>query len=286
MAAVLLSCACGLAPAATAAELKQKTATAFDHYVQLTEARMAEELRPGNPFFSIDRMPETERVQMYAKLRDGHVHLERVQTREAGEKIEMPDGLVHHWVGMVFIPGATLQSVLAVVQDYDNHQVTYKPYVQRSRLVRREGNEFDFFLRFHRKAIVTVVLNADFTAKFTPVSPTRMQGRSYSTRIADVENPGEPDERERPAAKDRGFLWRLNTYSRLEERDGGVYFQLESIALTRRVPFALRWLISPFVERIPRESLSMLLTATRKAVIGPKPAPLSRKSYSEGQPGD
>lgn len=228
---------------------------------------MGEELQPGNPFFSIDRLPESARAQAYARLREGHVHLQRLHTREAGEKIEIPHGLVHHWAGIIFIPGATLQSVLSVVQDYDNHQVTYRPYVQRSRLLRREGNEFNFFLRFHRKAIVTVVLNAEFNAKYTQVPPMRMQGHSYSTRIADVENPGEPDERERPAAENRGFLWRLNTYSRLEERDGGVYFQLESIALTRQIPFAFRWLISPFVERIPRESLSLLLTATRKAAL-------------------
>lgn len=260
-------CALFLWPVAVgAAELKAKTAEAFDDYVRATEARMVKEVCIDCPFFGIDALPDAKRAEYYEKLRTGHIYLERRQTRHQGEKIEVPDGMVHHWVGIAFIPGATLERVVAILQDYDRHQVTYSPYVRRSRLLRREGDEFNAYLQFHRKAIVTVVLNADFHARYQALSPSRVTGRSYATRIAEVENPGESSEREKPVGEGRGFLWRLHVYSRLEERDGGVYYQLESIALTRRIPLALRWLISPFVERIPRESLSLLLSATRKAV--------------------
>ena len=257
-----------LAPAASAAELKQKTAQAFEEYVRITEAGMEHELPFGQPFLLLERMPEPKRSEISTQLRQGLIYLERLQTRDAGKKIEIPDGLIHHWVGIVFIPSTTLQRVLSVIQDYDNHQNIYRPYVRRSKLLHREGNDFTFSLQFYRKAIVTVVLNAQFQAHYEQTYPTRAQARSYSTRIAEVENPGQPDEREKPEDGSRGFLWRLNTYSRLEERDGGVYFQLETIALTRRIPFALRWLINPFVEGIPKESLSLLLNATRKAVQG------------------
>jgi hypothetical protein len=256
-----------LPPAARAVELKQKTAQAFEQYVRVTEAAMEHEPPLGQPFLLLERRPEQQRTEISTQLRQGQIYLERLQTRDAGKKIEIPDGLVHHWVGIVFIPNATLQRVLSVIQDYDNHQNIYRPYVRRSKLLHREGDDFKFSLQFYRKAIVTVVLNADFQAHYEQTYSTRAQARSYSTRIAEVENPGQADEREKPADESRGFLWRLNTYSRLEERDGGVYFQLETIALTRRVPFALRWLINPFVERIPKESLSLLLNATRKAVV-------------------
>jgi hypothetical protein len=256
----------GLTSTAGAAELRQKTVDAFERYVQATEARMAEEVRTGHSFFAVEQMPEPKRTETYAKLRKGYVYLERLRTRQQGKKMEVPDGLVHHWVGLAFIPRATLQRTLSVLQDYDHHQVIYRPYVQRSRLLRHEGDEFQVFLQFHRKAIVTVVLNAEFRATYQRLHASRIEGRSYSTRIEEVENPGKPDERLKPVGEDRGFLWRLNTYSRLEEKDGGVYFQMESIALTRTIPVALRWLINPFVERIPRESLSLLLSATRKAV--------------------
>jgi hypothetical protein len=261
---VLILC-CALTPVAGAAELKQKTLLAFEQYVRITEAAMEKE---SSPFLLLERMPEPKRAEVRRELCEGHVYLERLQTRNAGENIEIPDGLVHHWVGIVFIPGATLGRVLSVIQDYDNHQNIYRPYVRRSKLLHRDGNDFRFSVQFYRKAIVTVVLNAEFQAHFSQTDPARAQARSYSTRIAEVTDPGQPDEREEPVDKGRGFLWRLNNYSRLEERDGGVYFQLESIALTRRVPFALRWLINPFVERIPKESLSLLLVATRKAVVG------------------
>jgi len=263
-----LTLAWWLTPAASATELKPKTAQAFERYVEVTEAKMLEELRLGTSFLSVDRLAEPKRTELYTKLRGGYIYLERLQTRNAGEKIEIPDGLVHHWVGIVFIPGATLERVLSVIQDYDNHQVIYRPYVRRSKLLHRDGNDFRFSLQFYRKAIVTVVLNVEFQAHYEQTHPGRAQGRSYSTRIAEVADAGEPDEHEKPPDEERGFLWRLNTYSRLEERDGGVYFQLETIALTRQVPFALRWLINPFVERIPKESLSLLLNATRKAVQG------------------
>ena len=262
-----LTLAWWLVPAASAVELKQKTVQAFEEYVRVTEAGMHQEPSLGRPFLLLEGMPEPRRTEVRKEVREGQIYLERLQTRNAGKKIEIPDGLVHHWVGIVFIPGATLQRVLSVIQDYDNHQNIYRPYVRRSKLLHREGNDFTFSVQFYRKAIVTVVLNVEFQAHYKQTDPTRAQARSYSTRIAEVENPGESDEREKPADESRGFLWRLNTYSRLEERDGGVYFQLETIALTRRVPFALRWLINPFVERIPKESLSLLLNATRKAVV-------------------
>lgn len=103
------------------------------------------------------------------------------------------DGLVHHWVGIVFIPGVTIQRTVAVLQDYDNHQITYGPYIRRSKPLRREGNDFDVFLQFYRKAIVTVVLDAEFQVHYAEIDPARTQSRSYSTRIAEVENPGQPN---------------------------------------------------------------------------------------------
>jgi hypothetical protein len=75
-----------------------------------------------------------------------------------------------------------------------------------------------------------------------------------------------PGEREKPAGRDSGYLWRLNTYWRFLERDGGTYVQCESISLTRGIPLGLAWLIGPFVNSIPRESLEFTLDTTRRAL--------------------
>jgi hypothetical protein len=259
-----------LVRSASAAELKQKTIEAFEQYVHASESRMAEDLQSQSTFMWIERMPGPSRDIAYAKLREGQIEIKCLGTRQDQRAIQVPDGLVHHWVGVVFIPGATLERTLAILQDYDRHQVIYAPYVRRSQLLRRDGNEFRVFLQFYRKAIITVVLNAEFRVTYTPLQPGRMQSRAYSTRIAEVSKTGEHGEQEKPIGTGRGLLWRLNTYSRLQETTEGVYFQLEVIALTRRVPRGLGWLINPFIERIPKESLTLLLSATRKAVLGEK----------------
>lgn len=266
MLAVYVACACLAPRLARAAELKQKTAEAFDRYVQLTEDRMAEELRGGAPFLWVDRLPEPKRQNVYAQLRQGQLYIEQLETREDEKRVKIPDGLVHHWIALSFIPGITLQQTLALVQDYDRHAEIYKPDLLRSKLLSADGDAFKVYLRLYRKAIVTAVFNAEFDVRYFPVDAARVHSRSYSTRIAEVENPGQPQEREKPVGKDRGFLWHLYSYWRFEEKDGGVYVQLESIALSRSVPAIVAWFVNPLLKSIPREYLAHLLDATRLAL--------------------
>ena len=110
---------------------------------------------------------------------------------------------------------------------------------------------------------ITEVVNTDQTANFYPLSATRMITRSFSTRIAEVKDPGKPGERELEPREDRGIIWRLNTYWRLEEKDGGVYVECQTISLTRAAPPGLGWLVNPIVRTLPRDSLAHLLEATR-----------------------
>lgn len=185
-------------------------------------------------------------------------------TRDGGRELPIPDGLVHHWLGVVFVPGATVDRGLALLQDYDRHHDIYKPAVAGSRLVSRDGDRFKLFLRFFMKKVITVVVNSDHEAVFTRHEPARAESRIYSTRIAQVENPDTPREREKPVGRDDGYLWRLNSYWRFLERDGGLYLQCESITLTRGIPFGLGWIVGPFVTSIPRETLTFTLETTRK----------------------
>lgn len=270
-----------LAVPAHAAELKQKTVEAFGRYIRATEARMAEESRDANAFLWVDHLPEPRRQTVYAQLGEGRIYLEHLNTREEGKPIEIPSGLIHHWVGVAFIPGVTLQQTLAVVQDYDNHQNIYKPDVQRSKLVHRDGDTFQVYMRLHKKTIVTVVLDAEYDVRYFTDDATRVRSRSYSTRIAEVEAPGEPDEREKPVGKDHGYLWRLYSYWRFQEKDGGVYVQLESIALSRSVPAIFAWLVNPLLRSIPREALANLLSATRSAVTKRRAAATDRPASGE-----
>jgi hypothetical protein len=248
-------------------KLKEETDAAFQHYLQLTEARNAEELKRGSNLLWIDSLPGSQRAAAYAELKRGDVKMEKLETREHGEPIRCPGGMIHHWVGLIFIPGAKLDEVLGILEDYDRHSAYYAPDVERSKLESRDGDHFRVFLRFRRHKVITVVLNTEHDVQYYRDSSERAHSRSSAVRIAEVENPGRSDEREKMPGDDGGFLWRMETWWRMEERDGGVFVQSEVASVTRNIPTGLGWLIGPFVTSIPRESLTFTLEATRKAVV-------------------
>jgi hypothetical protein len=249
------------------AELRPKTVEAFARYVQLTEARINGEVSQAEKFLYVDGLPQPRRSQVLAALKRGEIFMERLQTLDAsGRKIEAPEAIIHHWLGAVFVPGANLQQTIALVQDYNRHQDIYKPEVVRSRLLSHQGNDFTIYYRLRKKKVITVTLNTNHEVHYFPVDSTRWYSRSYSTRIAQVENADTPNEREKPIGHDGGFLWRINSYWKFEEKDGGVYIECESISLTRDIPTGLGWLIRPFVASIPKESLEMTMGSTRAAL--------------------
>lgn len=250
------------------AKLHANTLEAFDRYVKLTEARNAVELKRGTNLFWIDELPAAERAEAYAALKHGEVQMKKLEMRDGGKEIACPGGIIHHWAGVVFIPGAKLQDVLGMLEDYDKHSVYYGPDVERSKIESRDGDHFRVFLRFRRHKVITVVLNTEHDIQYFHDAPERAHSRSSAVRIAEVENAGKKDERELPPGEDGGFLWRMETWWRVEERDGGVYVQSEVVSLTRDIPAALKWLIEPFVTSVPKETLSATLVATRKAVQG------------------
>jgi len=267
---VLLTFAPGLsaseAAGAAAVNLKPATVAAFDEYVKLTDARNNEELRRETNLLWIDSLPESERTQAYEELRRSAVKMEKLETRQSGEKIRCPGGMIHHWAGIAFIPGAKLQDVLRVVQDYDHHAQYYAPDVERSKIESHDDNHFLVFLRFRRHKVITVVLNTRHDVRYFRDSETREHSRSSAVHIGEVENAGKSDEREKSPGEEGGFLWRMETWWRMEERDGGVYVQSEVVSLTRDIPAGLGWLLGPFVTSIPKETLTFTLEATRKAV--------------------
>jgi hypothetical protein len=263
--ALLISLAlCHIAPAA---ELKQKTTSAFDRYVAATEARFANELRPEGTFLYIDGMNPDARRQAYDQLRQGGILVEKLETKAAGLNSDIPDGMLHHWVGLIFIPGATLAKTLPIVKDYDRRAELYKPDVSASRTIAHNGDDFKMFLRLHQKRFTTVDFNTTYDVHWGSVDSTKVYSNSISTRIAEVKDPNKPDGEELPVGAGHGYLWRLNTYWRFEEKDGGVYLQCEALSLTRDMPTGLGWLLKPLVTSIPKQSLNRALGQTRTVVI-------------------
>ena len=229
---------------------------------------MASSSLPGGAFLWVESLPEARRNDAHALLQRGEVVTERMETRDPEGRVQTPGAMIHDWISTIFIPGASLQKVLAVVQDYDNHRKYYSPAVTKSKILEHQGGDFKIALRLARKKIVTVVLDTEYQIHYQQLDATRVQSTSYSTRVVEVEHPGEPDETQLPPEKDRGFLWRLDSFWRFYEADGGVYVQCEAISLTRDIPLGLNWLIRPFVESVPRESLEFIMQSTRAAALG------------------
>lgn len=253
-----------LAQPTAADSLKSQTVQAFNSYLAQAEAKNTDTLRRG-PFLWIDSLTPEERAAAISKLHSGSVQTRRLST---GKDAEAPDGMIHDWQGIVFIPGAKLDEVLRVLEDYNNQSTYYAPDVTKSRIESRQGDQFRVFLQFRRHKVVTVVLNTEHLITYYRDSPLRAHSRSSAIRISQVEDPGSAQEKEKPPGDDDGFLWRMETWWRMEERDGGVYVQNEAVTLTRNIPTGLGWLIEPFLTKIPEETLQFTLNATRQAVTG------------------
>jgi len=271
--AALLAALCTLAAPTNAADLQQKTLDAFNRYVQATETQVDSEIARRGPYLWVESLPEDRHAAAEAQLRAGQVVIERLDTLDPshggdrGKPFAVPDGMIHHWIGTVFIPGATLAQTLAFEEDYDHHQDYFQPDVMRSKILRHDGNDFVIEMRLYKKKVITTVLDTEHQVQYALVDSTHAWSRSRTTRIQEVDNADERDERLEPACHDRGFLWRMNTYWRFEEKDGGTYVECQSISLTRDIPTGLGWLVGPYVTSVPRESLTFTLATTRSAML-------------------
>src|SRR5271165_1632941 len=237
--------------------LKPPTLEAFAAYIHAAEAELDHTLR-GSNFLWADADPAKAR-----DVREGHIVAE-FWTGKGPAKI--PHGLIHDWIGAAFLPATNIKEILSLIQDYDNHKNIYKPEVLDSKLLSRHQNDFQIYLRLLKKKILTVVLDTDHKVHYRSLDPTRWTCRSYTTRIAEVENAGSPKEIVLPPDSGYGLLWRLDSYWRFQERDGGVCLECRAISLTRDVPLGLGWIIQPIIQNLPKESLIKTLEDTRQAL--------------------
>jgi hypothetical protein len=254
----------GLGRVAPAAELHEQTLAAWEQYRALTEARIAKELSSSEGFLVRDFLPAAEAARIRSRIASGVATLKMRTLNEEGAEIKVPDGLIHHWYGSLLVAGAKLGDVVAWVQDYGRHQ-DYFEEVEESRLLNHSGQVFDIFLRLRRKKVITVHYNTDHEVTFQRLDSNRVASQSIATRIAEIENAGDRNERERPVGDDHGYLWRLNAYWRYEQVESGVVVECESISLSRDIPLAMRWLVKPFITSVPRDSLEAALLPLRTA---------------------
>jgi len=230
-----------------AVDLKPETLQAFERYV----AQAEQKLNARKTFLWADESPERAR-----QVQEGAIV---VQPTGAKDEVAVTNGLVHDWVGAVFIPGVTVGQTVRFVQDYT-------PEVVDSRVLSRDGNDFRVYMRLLKKKVITVVLNTEHDVRYTEVDSKKWRSVSRTTKVAEVEDAGKRGEHELPPGTGHGFLWRLDSFWRFEERDGGTWVECEALSLTRDIPAGLGWIINPIVRSLPKESLENTLRATRTAL--------------------
>lgn len=257
---LMLAVLIGNAFAETAGTQSKTTMASFERYVAQAEQEIRKEESSPDSFLSI---PVSGRVAIEAQLRQGQILI----YRQGDSPVSIPGGLIHHWVGLAYIPGTTIVQLLGTLQDYNCLARYYAPEVESSKLLSRNGNDFHITMRLREHKVITITLETEYDVHYGQFDPYHQYSFSRSTRVTEIADPGEPGEHRLAAGDDHGFLRRLNTYWRFVGAPDGVFVQCEAISLTRDIPAGLGWLIAPFVQSVPRDSLRFTLIRTRNAAV-------------------
>jgi hypothetical protein len=233
--------------------------SAFDSYTRAVEARLDHNHRSPDSFLAPSAShPENAD----ARLRHGELIIEQLTPSAA----DLPGGLLHHWRGTAFAPGATAADFESLLRDVDSYPRYFSPQVLQARILMQEPDRIQTKLRVRQRNLITVVMDATYDVTFGQLDARHGYSTSRSTRISEIESAGTSAERPLDAGSEHGFLWRMNTSWSYEERGGGLYLQIEAISLTHSIPRGLEWLIQPWVQRIPGESLEFTLRCALRAL--------------------
>lgn len=252
--------------AVSGAELKPEALAAWNRYIGNAEGGIRARLADGRPFLWTE-----ENAARMAQVRRGRMIVEPIA--DHGCK-PVTDALIHDWIAAVFIPGAGLDQALAVVHNYNSYRDFYKPALIASRDLGTRDGVHRFTTRWQRKVLwVTTALDADYEARDYRVDDHRDYSVLSATSVREIADYGQPTQHELPPNQGNGYVWRMAAIARFDQRDGGVYIEMEAFALTRDIPISMRWLVRPVVAHLARETLETSLGETRAAV-------LNRQKYS------
>jgi hypothetical protein len=258
-AVLALSGALGLVDAG-ARPLRADSLAGWTSYLAATDRRIARELSSAGGFLVSDFAADAAAARQ--RVLSGAVLTHRMESVDAnGRSIPIAGALIHHWRGAILIPGLTLTDLLSSLQrDVPD---TGQEDVLRAAVIERAPDMVKVYLKLRRTKFVTVVFNTEHVVHFRHHGATRASSGSVATKIAELADPGTPQERELPAGQDHGYLWRWNAYWRYEQTPRGVIAECESVSLSRDVPSVVRYLVGPMIESTARESMERTLVSMR-----------------------
>jgi len=241
-----------------AAHLTPAAEQAFTVYITKLEQKLDRQHAPGGSYLATLNGETAAEGRLFS----GGTWIEPVDggTWQAG------GALMHHWRAAVLVPGVAPDGMLNLLRNPNGLSRYYAPQVVSSQALPRDSKTSSL-IRFKKKKVVTVVLDAQFEGRNGLTGADRGYSISRSQHIWQVEDAGTPREHRRPEGDDDGFLWRLNSYWSFVATQDGLIIECEAVSLTRSIPLGLGWLISPIIETLPRESLEFTLKATKNALL-------------------
>jgi hypothetical protein len=244
---------------ARAASLKPETVAAWDDYVQSVSIGMQARARSHGSF--LWTYEEPERI---AKVLNGEVV---IGPAPGASPRRVPGGLIHHWIAATFLPNAKLSDILEVIHAYDRYQEFYRPSVIASETLGRDNsNDYFSMLLMNKAFFLKTALDADYQVTNVRLDDRHFYSVSRTTRVQEIEDYQQADERRLPEGEGSGYIWKLFSIVRLEERAEGVYLEMEAIALSRGVPATLRMVVDPIVRHVSRNSIITSIQQTTEAV--------------------
>jgi len=240
------------------AEPTPAAVSAFDDYVHSVESKLAKQHQSSGGFLAPPLTPQDEQ-----RLRKGELIIEPI-TPLTG--LPLPGALLHDWRGTAFAAGAKAADFERLMRNINAYPQYFSPQVLQAKVISQQGDHLQALMRVRQKHVLTVVLDTTYDITFGRLDAQHGYSISRSVKISEIDSPGSASEHALSPSEEHGYLWRLNTYWTYEERDGGLYLQIESVSLTRSVPTGLNWINQPFIEKIPRESLEFTLRSTCNAL--------------------
>jgi hypothetical protein len=249
-----------LAPTTLRGEPTRAAVSAFNAYSHSVEARLAQQhLSPIGFVVAIGTDPARAEV----RLRRGELIVEQLAPPTSDD---LSGALLHHWRGTAFAPGAKVADFERLMRSLGAYPRIFSPQVLQARTLLTDGDHVQAWMRVRQHHVITVVMDSTYDIHFLRLDAQHGYSISHSMRIDEIAAPGTPSEHVLQPKDEHGFLWRMNTYWSYEERDGGLYLQIEVISLTRSVPTGLGWMVEPYLESIPRESLEFTLRSACNAL--------------------
>ena len=215
--------------------------------------------RAQGPFLWVDEAPDRLR-----RVRDGEILVSPVGQPNPKP---VPSGLIHDWLGATFIPDARLEDVLFTVRHYGDYKDFYKPTVADSKWRGADGacDKYSMIV-VNKETVAETALDINYETCYFKTDERRWHSITHTTRVQEIRHYGRANEQELLPNQGSGYIWRVYSTARFEARDGGVYVEVEAIALSRDVPVALRWIVNPIVHRVSRNSMLVSLQQTEAAV--------------------